>query len=467
MIGSVIFGLSCGLAAAAAVVLYQKATTVSPSLWLYLPTGIVAALICGLVAFLILRPSDRKIARKLDHDLALGEKVQTMLTYMAEDEQEMLLIQREDTDERLMNTPTRNVRYRHPWRHALAPVLACALVAVAIVTPIKAVELPPEEPEPPFELSSWQETALLELIEQVKASEMEESPKDASVKELEVLLAALRITTKEEEMKIMVISVISNLNRIVREHNSANRISLYMAASEQEKIASLSMSLDMLSGLEIKEALNMIRESLRTDEVAEPLADYLQALNTLNADISKTVGADDPLYMTLKDHAEALMSLMDMLPEYTRDWAQTQLDSLFTTAGNAMSDALYIQFVNKDVKDTTVARLMEIFEISADELPEEEKTQLPTDKEEEDKKQDEEEKGNQGAPGEGNILYGSDDVIFDPVKNEHVKYGDVINEYFAAVSEKIVSGQTPDTLEQFISDYFATLYDGSKNESSD
>ena len=112
-----------------------------------------------------------------------------------------------------------------------------------------------------------------------------------------------------------------------------------------------------------------------------------------------------------------------------------------------------------------VARLMEIFDISEDELPAEEKEQLPTEDDypdEEDK--NEEDKGNQGGIGNQEVLYGSDDTIFDPVKNEYVKYGDVINEYFAAVSEKIVEGQIPDTLEQFISDYFATLYDGSEKE---
>lgn len=467
-IKSLIFGLSCGLASASAVILYRKMMTLTPSLGLYLPVGAGVAVVVGLIAFLILRPSDRKIARKLDHDLALGEKVQTMLAYMDEDGQDMLILQREDTDKRLMNAPARAVRYRHPWRHAFAPVLACALLTVAVLTPIKAVEPIPVDPEPPFELSSWQETALLELIEQVKASEMEAIPKADTVNELEVLLSALRVTDKEEDMKIMVITVITNMNRIIREHNSSNKISPYMTASEHEKIQMLAMPLDMLSGREAREAMGDIRESLRIDELSEPLNAYIQALNDMISDISETVGVDDPLYQAIADHATALGELAAVLPEYTRDWAQTQLDSIFTSSADALNHALYIQFTNKDVKDTAIARLMEIFEISEDELPEEEKTQLPAedDESEEENKQDEEEKGEEGGRGEGNVLFGSDDLIYDPIKNEHVKYGDVINEYFAAVSEKIISGQTPDTLEQFISDYFATLYDGSEKETA-
>lgn len=466
-IKALIFGLSCGLLSAAGVILYQKMTTVPPELWMYLPIGAGVALVFGLGAFLILRPSERQIAKKLDKDLALGEKVQTMLAYKDEDS-DMLTLQREDTDDRLKNAPSRAVRYKHPWVHVFAPVLACALLTVAIITPIKAVELPPEEPEPPFELTSWQETALLELIAEVKASDMETAPKDATVGELEVLLAALRVTNTEADMKVMVITVIANLNRIVREHNSANIFSPYMTASSHEHVAGMAMSLDMLNGLEMREALDIAREGLRVDEVAEPLAAFLSALDALLDSVAESVTENDKLYASLNAFSDELLTLSGQLESYTRDWAQTQLDDIFHDAANAINDAIFIQYTNKGVKDMAVARLMEIFDISEDELPEEEKTQLPPkDEDAEDEKQNEEEKGNQGAPGEGNILYGSDDVIFDPVKNEHVKYGDVINEYFAAVSEKLIEGKTPDTLEQFISDYFATLYDGSKKETDD
>ncbi len=463
LIKALIFGLSCGLLSAAGVILYQKLTTIPPELRLYLPVGAGVAVTTALVAFLILRPSKRRIARKLDHDLLLGEKVQTMLAYEHEDS-DMLTLQREDTDERLKATPARAVRYKHPWVHAFAPVLACALLTVAVMTPVKAVELPPEEPEPPFELSSWQETALQELIEEVKASNMEALPKAATVSELEVLLAALRVTETEADMKVMVITVITNLNRIVREHNSVNVFSLYMEVSEHEDVKAMAMSLDMLNGLELREAMSNTRDKLRVEEVAEPLNALITGWSTLLSDV-KNVPENDELLMAFAAFADALSQLNRQVPDYTRDWAQTQLDNIFNDASDEISDAVFTQYTNKEVKDMAVTRLMEIFGISEDELPEEEKAQLPTDDEQPgDKDQNEEDKGSEGGIGNQEVLYGSDDIIFDPVKNEYVKYGDVINEYFAAVSEKIIDGQIPDTLEQFISDYFATLYDGSEKE---
>ena len=109
--------------------------------------------------------------------------------------------------------------------------------------------------------------------------------------------------------------------------------------------------------------------------------------------------------------------------------------------------------------------MMEIFAISEDELPSEEQVQLPSgDDEPDDDDGDEEDKGQEGGIGNMEMLYGSDDVIYDPVQNTYVKYGDVINGYYAAVSEKIIDGKIPDTLQQYITHYFDTLYDGSEKE---
>ena len=103
-IKSLLFGVSCGLLAAAGIIIYQKMTTVSPQLLLYLPIGAGVALLTGLLAFLVLRPSIKKIARRLDNELMLGEKVQTMLEYQ-DSQEDMLILQREDANEKLMNQP--------------------------------------------------------------------------------------------------------------------------------------------------------------------------------------------------------------------------------------------------------------------------------------------------------------------------------------------------------------------------
>ena len=49
--------------------------------WLCAVLGIVAALIAGGLAYIFLRPNNKKLAKKLDKELALHEKVQTMVEF--------------------------------------------------------------------------------------------------------------------------------------------------------------------------------------------------------------------------------------------------------------------------------------------------------------------------------------------------------------------------------------------------
>jgi len=69
-----------------------------------------------------------------------------------------------------------------------------------------------------------------------------------------------------------------------------------------------------------------------------------------------------------------------------------------------------------------------------------------------------------GGIGSGDIVYGSDDQIYDPDTNENVKYGSVINEYYAKITEKLLDGNVSEELEKYISDYFASLYDGTEKD---
>ena len=123
---------------------------------------------------------------------------------------------------------------------------------------------------------------------------------------------------------------------------------------------------------------------------------------------------------------------------------------------------------NEEVGLYTVNRLMEIFGISASELPpevEEEIKRPGSDNEEEEPpEEDEEQKGDSGGYGSGDMIYGSDDVIYYPDEERYVQYGEVINEYLARVTEKILAGEIPEELAASIQKYFDSLYDGAAKE---
>ena len=95
---SVIFGLSCGLLAVGAVLLPLKLKSINIHFGFYILIGVGAALLFGGALFGILfklRLSDVSIAKKLDKDYKLNERVQTVVEY-GEDQSDIVSLLRED-----------------------------------------------------------------------------------------------------------------------------------------------------------------------------------------------------------------------------------------------------------------------------------------------------------------------------------------------------------------------------------
>ena len=56
------------------------------------------------------------------------------------------------------------------------------------------------------------------------------------------------------------------------------------------------------------------------------------------------------------------------------------------------------------------------------------------------------------------------DTVYDPQTNTHVSYGEILNAYYAKVSEQLMAGGSSESLTNFINAYFSSLYDGSKDD---
>ncbi len=468
LIKSLLFGLSCGAAAVAVYMAIVKSQTYAPELVLCLAIGGGTLVITALIAFLILFPSEKRIAKKLDRDLELGEKVQTMLAFRGQ-ESAMLSMQREDTEHRLREASVREVRYPHAWRNLIAPVVAGCLMTVAVMMPIAAVETPPAVEEPDFEMTAWQETALLDLIEEVKASGMENIPKGATVAVLESLVEDLRIAgLKDSEMKQTVIGAIVAVNRIVNAANTGDELQTALESGDIRMVTELANAIGLISGVQAKQAISEGREALRVDEVAQPVNTLTQALSAALSTAKEQVAETDAAYAALKAFENDLRGLEEKLPDYTRGWAQDQLDDIFKALTTDLTKALLQQHTNRKVGDTVITTLMTVFEITEDEIPSEENPQQrPGQEGDKSESDDDELKDSQGGIGGGELLFGSDDVIFDHEANAQVKYGEVLLDYYKTVSEKTLNGNPSPELEQFISDYFKTLFDGSNKESSE
>ena len=88
------------------------------------------ALAVGVTLFLLVRTDDRSLARMLDSELSLDERVETMHQYKDGDSA-LLRLQREDAEAALSAIPTCRLRFKRLWLYLLIFVLGAAVLANA------------------------------------------------------------------------------------------------------------------------------------------------------------------------------------------------------------------------------------------------------------------------------------------------------------------------------------------------
>ena len=144
------------------------------------------------------------------------------------------------------------------------------------------------------------------------------------------------------------------------------------------------------------------------------------------------------------------------------------IDGAFENAANAIGKELDRQYANKAGRDLVKERLMQIFNISNDKLP-----ILPGDSEprlldgESGGDTSDKDKDNGGGLGDGNELFGSNDVIYDPygeMGGGYVSYGEAYSEYYKKVEELFINGNLDEETIAQISKYFGVLSNGAKTE---
>ena len=425
--------------------------------------GVIGGILLGALTFLVIHPTDKRVARRLDNEFKLGERAQTMIEFLREDG-DMIRVQREDAEQRLLGIEERSLKLRHIGKTVACLVLCLGIMVTSFIIP--AAEEPPAvtPPEESFELSDWQLTALTELIETVKASNMENVPKASVVSQLTGLLSSLKSTTTVNAMKSAVIKVITEINAIVRNANSCDELSAAFGDAAHSAVKSYEKPLSELNGVMLRDAMEAARQTMLDDGFKQLLEEFALALSEAVED--SAIPDSDPLAAAFIGFGASLDDILSRMDSYTVNWAQEKCDVAFTGATETVNSALLRQKNNKTVGSSTVHRLMDIFGIAESELP---KEALPDNKNqgedgEYDDKEDDDKPLEDGGYGSGEVVFGSDDMIYYPEEERYVSYGEVINLYYAMVSEKLMDGRVPESLQQFITDYFDILYDGSKKE---
>jgi hypothetical protein len=295
---------------------------------------------------------------------------------------------------------------------------------------------------------------LKDLIEKVKTSDMEADPKDGVVKQLESLLIKLKSIRKEGAMKEAVIACIEGIHKIVSTHNTYDLIAEAMFVSPSDSIGDLGGAVNSLQSLLIGEWMNTTKTALlEKNETATVLATGITQALTLS-----NVEAENEVHI-------ALMAFTLQLTVLSEDASEEKINTVFAEAEQALNSALFLQATNEDVEDDTIYTLLSIFGIKASEVPEHVFNDPEDPRGEEDYEPDDDlDHINSGGLGSGEMIFGSNDTIYDPDSESYIPYHEVIDGYYARITELLVDGNLPHELEEALTDYFAILFDGSKNK---
>lgn len=449
---ALLLGLGLGTLALAAIMLANKlaARDTDP---LYYAVSAGGAVLASVIFYFVFMPSDKRLARRLDSLYSLDEKVSTMLE-LREEQGGFAELQRDDAEEHLSKQPKKALKSKQLIAGILALVIAIGSFVGAWMLPVKADD--GEAPIDEFD-KQWIITTINELITMVENSYIDDGLRGSSLTELRSLLSFVEGSELLSQMKAKAVTTVININAALKSANSAEAIAEHFLGSANENIVALGEALSELTGTESKRALEELGSDIskaETDDAyftADEMNAYLQASG---------VRTDDSVYLLFKSLVAAVKS------------NPSSADEAFESAGKTLSSAVIVQNVNKATMTIVINKLCNLFGITENDIiavdPDADVDlrdptggeQLPDD----DEVEEPDGSISSGGLGTGDVIYGSNDLIFDPYTNTYRPYGEVINEYFAKANEQITDGKMSDELAEALNEYFSILFGGTKND---
>jgi hypothetical protein len=196
---------------------------------------------------------------------------------------------------------------------------------------------------------------------------------------------------------------------------------------------------------------------LRGNALSAKLKTYTEAITS--ALQSSELDADDDLFAAVSALGNQLNSVITSVS--MGGYTLSALQNLIVVACNDFAangaEALNVQAYNCMMGEYINARLASIFSIVSDVADED-------DGNSDDQSSGEEDKNSSGGYGDKNENYGSDDLIFFPDDETYVKYGEVLDAYFAKMQEIISNGDLSEELVRYIGNYFDILYSGLQSD---
>lgn len=486
LIKGIICGVSLSLIIEAIILVICKLTPLKIIVWLHVLLTIVLAIFFSYKFFKMFIPSEKDIAARIDKDASMNERVKTMVEFKNQDSP-MINLQRKDTLDKLNNVSEKTLKMKFTFSNFILVLIAILALPSAII--LKGKELPNQNNNEISESINNKSEIINSAIENMKSevennSQLDESTKDQINSELEDLENNLNQDSNQEEVEEDVENTKENLDEIFDEMISKDEIG--EALEKEDSTQDLGNEVANGDSESVKDSLDQLRDSLENltgDELKEALEnianDIKQALENSGVD------SEDALYKAFENLANNLQNNANNVNDSD---IQNQIDSSFEQAKQEISDALKDQEALEDLKESLKDKLEDLeqdlnnpeqgeySEVSGDVSGEPSGTMSGTTSgeltsgeqssegsssengEETGGESGENPGGNTGGTGSGDMEYASDDIVYDPVTNTYVTYGELITKYYNDILQGIEDGQVSPEMEKLIADYFGSLY---------
>ena len=414
LINSLIWGLAAGLLAVGALLLISKLSKNSLHVIFYVLVPVVAFVAAMAIAYLFFHQKDKKLAKRLDEEFALNDRVQTMIEFQNE-QTDMIRLQREDAEARLNGLTLSKFKWKGLWVCLASLVCAIAVFVSGLVLPqheVKGNNPPPGGSETVFEITNDQKTKLATLIKNVKSSSAEDAVKTAIVTELEALQVQLDEFETPEELYAELVDIIVVIDEFVENHNTYKRIYGHLrwesevvsdgeqlsdeesnssdeSNSDEESNSSdefnsddesnsdeelkavemfaIGIGLNDLNGT--VDALKVAFQNEENDKnlILRAIGEFVSDLKTRFAKVQES--AEDPLVI-------AIAKLIEDVEQVTLSSGSSKYSQVFSSIEIALTDsvkplttALVQQADNRTVTDNTIEELIYIFQLPAQQIP--------------------------------------------------------------------------------------------------
>lgn len=425
--------------------------------------SISLAIIVFGILFLILYPRNLKVAKRLDKELNLKQKVQTMIEYENVDTP-MTSLQREDTINTLSNISIKKFVMKFSVFFFVLVGFASLLGVTSIVMASIDDEIvdnsnDDEDKGPAYDLDNWTVRALLDLIEVVETSNINNELKTPVVNDLNSLLDSLETVEYQSEMKGLVENVINNSSIKLDLINSNNEVFTILRTSSSSVVKDFGTHINALNITNITNSIENLYVYL-TGDSSTVLGALLEFDNDFRVLIKNSA----------LDKEEALVSALYKLAEDLKKCENaTDLNESIAAVINEnkplIINVVKQQAENKVIIEYVIEQLKIIFGLNESTNPDEND---PNNNEQinptEPPKISDEENG--GGYGSGEVLFGSNDSMFD---NEEgiVEYGKVIAKYYGDIVGKFEDGTLPEEYKEFFDKYFDILFGFIEDEESE